>query len=87
MNCANSTEPHCNPPVNEQTSGTSANDAVMSYEPKSVCLYRVCLVKDHTITFGENLNIANPCQAQAILKHQAQSVLDAMGSYMEARAA
>ena len=39
------------------------------YEPNSVCLYRVCLVKDHTVSFGENPNIANPRQAQAILKH------------------
>jgi hypothetical protein len=33
-----------------------------------VAIYRVCLVKDHSVSFGENCNITNPIQAQAILK-------------------
>lgn len=30
--------------------------------------YRVCLVKDHAVSFAGNSNITNPAQAQAILK-------------------
>jgi DNA repair protein RadC len=61
MNCANSTETNCN-------KISASEEALIPPESQFVSLYRVCLVKDHSVTFGENCNITNPSQAQAILK-------------------
>jgi DNA repair protein RadC len=61
MNCANSIEKNRN-------KISASEEALIPPESQFVSLYRVCLVKDHSVTFGENCTITNPSQAQAILK-------------------
>jgi DNA repair protein RadC len=61
MDCANSIETNCN-----KISATE--QALIPLESRFVSVYRVCLVKDHVVSFGENCSITNPSQAQAILK-------------------
>lgn len=65
MNCANSLEPHCISSTKHQLS--ASEEAVTSLESQFFSLYRVCLVKDHAVSFDENCNITNPSHAQAIL--------------------
>jgi DNA repair protein RadC len=67
MNCANSIEPNC---ISSPQSQLSVPDkAITPFKSNFAYVYRVCLVKDHSISFGESSNITNPSQAQAILKH------------------
>lgn len=66
MNCANSLEPHCISSTKHQLS--ASEEGLIPLESQCVSLYRVCLVKDHAVSFGENCNITNPSHAQVILK-------------------
>lgn len=66
MNNANSTEPLCIPSPQHRPSASGKADT--PFETQSVSVYRVCLVKDHAVSFAEHCNITNPAQAQAILK-------------------
>jgi len=66
MNCANSIEPNC---ISSPQNQVSAPDRpITPFESRSAYVYRVCLVKDNSVFFGENCNITNPSHAQAILK-------------------
>jgi DNA repair protein RadC len=62
-------KPPCIPSIQSALHKLSSSDeAITSFESRSAYVYRVCLVKDHSVTFSENCNITNPSQAQAILK-------------------
>jgi DNA repair protein RadC len=66
MKCATNIEPLCTPLPQHQVS--TSEKAMRPFEPQFISVYRVCLVKDHAVSFSENSNITNPAQAQAILK-------------------
>jgi hypothetical protein len=62
-------KPSCIPSIpSAQHKLSTSDEAITSLESRSAYVYRVCLVKDHSVSFGENCNITNPSQAQAILK-------------------
>lgn len=59
MNCVNRTEPHCT----HSTKNTPPAD-----DASPACLYRVCLVKDPAVSFGDHHSITSSAQAQAMFK-------------------
>jgi DNA repair protein RadC len=46
-----------------------SNDEAVFPAQSLISIYRICLVKDHSVSFGTADSIANPRQAQALFQH------------------